>query len=291
MSTALDLPAISPRLELGAYEALWMRSGATFKTVSEEFQRHPSSLPSDLVPREEAERFSDEALTLAAKGGAADFGIRVHGAGEYPEKLRDARHPVEMLYFQGAWALTESLTVSVVGTRHPSDDAIRRTRRLVKELVANDYTIVSGLAAGVDTAAHQAALEHGGRTIAVLGTSLAETYPKENRELQRKLARDFLVISQVPFVRYSKQNPKVNRFFFPERNKTMSALTSATIIVEAGETSGTLVQAREALHQGRKLFILSSCFENPALTWPARFEKRGAIRVRSSEDILKALAN
>jgi DNA processing protein len=80
-----------------------------------------------------------------------------------------------------------------------------------------------------------------------------------------------------------------NRFFFPERNVTMSALTEATIIVEAGETSGTLTQARAALYQGRKLFILNSCFEREDLTWPARFEAQGAVRVREPDDIWKAL--
>jgi hypothetical protein len=88
----------------------------------------------------------------------------------------------------------------------------------------------------------------------------------------------------------AQQHPGTNRYFFPERNITMSALTEATIIVEAGETSGTLIQARAALQQGRKLFILDSCFTNPALTWPEKFVKRGAIRVRDYDDIKTALA-
>ena len=92
-------------------------------------------------------------------------------------------------------------------------------------------------------------------------------------------------------VRYERPNPTQNRIFFPERNITMSALTEATVIVEAGETSGTLVQARHALKQKRKLFILESNFHNPSLTWPHRFEERGAIRVRDYEDIREHLAD
>ena len=107
--------------------------------------------------------------------------------------------------------------------------------------------------------------------------------------IQKKIAKEFLLISQIPVERYEAQNPRTNRFFFPERNKTMSALTQATIIIEAGETSGTLVQAREALKQGRKLFILNSCFENPTLTWPAKYESRGAIRVCEYDDIRREL--
>ncbi len=155
----------------------------------------------------------------------------------------------------------------------------------MRELVNDQFTIVSGLAEGVDTIAHETALAANGQTIAVIGTPLGQVYPKSNVALQKRIATDFLLISQVPVERYDAQNFKVNRFFFPERNKTMSALTEATIIIEAGETSGTLVQAREAIKQGRKLFILNSCFERGDLTWPARFEQEGAIRVRDYGDI------
>jgi DNA processing protein len=165
-------------------------------------------------------------------------------------------------------------------------------RKLVKRLVEDNFTVVSGLAKGIDTEAHRTALQHGGRTIAVIGTPLNLRYPKENSHLQDEIAEKHLVISQVPVVRYQQTpNPTVNRFFFVERNITMAALTQATIIVEAGETSGTLVQARHALRQGRKLFILESNFKNPALSWPAKFEEQGAIRVREYEDIREHLAD
>lgn len=130
-----------------------------------------------------------------------------------------------------------------------------------------------------------------GRTIAVIGTPLGHHYPRPHAELQKQIARDYLLISQVPLLRYENQRVPQNRLFFPERNVTMSALTEATVIVEAGETSGTLTQARAALHQNRKLFILDSCFKRSDLTWPARFEKEGAIRVRTSADIWDALGS
>jgi DNA processing protein len=148
---------------------------------------------------------------------------------------------------------------------------------------------VSGLAKGIDIAAHTAAIERGGKTIAVIGTPLGVYYPRENASMQDQIAKDYLLISQVPILRYSKQAVPQNRLFFPERNITMSALTEGTIIVEAGETSGTLTQARAALHQGRKLFILDSCFQRSDITWPRRFEEQGAIRVRDPEDIWAAL--
>jgi len=274
---------------MGAYEALWAEQGATFKRIAEKFKSSPSSLPSDFVEPDEIESYKKEALGLIHKAGVEDFGIRIHGTAEYMPKLRDARYPIELMYYQGFWDLASSPSIAIVGTREPSDDGIKRTRKLVKLLVKDGYTITSGLAKGIDTAAHKTALQAGGRTMAVIGTPLSENYPKENKKLQEFLSKNFLVISQVPFVRYSKQTPMYNKLFFPERNKLMSAITEATVIIEASETSGTLVQARAALEQGRKLFILESCFQNPNITWPSTFEKKGAIRVREYDDIKEHL--
>lgn len=280
---------IVPRLELGAYEALWLKPGATFKTIAEKFARDPDALPSDFVSHSEAESCAREVFELLKQKGVHRFGVRVHHAGDYPEKLRDAKYPVELLYYRGTWELTETRCLAVVGTREATSDGIARARKLARELTENSFTVVSGLATGIDTAAHLAAMDAKGRTIAVVGTPLGEVYPKENRELQERIAADFLLVSQVPILRYERQKVPQNRLFFPERNITMSALTEATIIVEAGETSGTLIQARAALQQGRKLFILDSCFRSD-LTWPHRLEEQGAIRVRQADDIFEHLA-
>lgn len=275
-------------LELGAYEALWSQQNASFKSIADRFRDNPDLRPSDLVPLDEARAVGARVLNKL-RNRTGRFDVRIHGETEYPERLRDATHPLEFFYFQGNWALASTPAVAVVGTRKPSQKALERARFLAKKLVADDFTVVSGLAEGIDTAAHSAAIEVGGQTIAVIGTPLGEVYPKSNAALQEKIAREFLLISQVPVERYEAQNFRVNRFFFPERNKTMAALTQATIIVEAGETSGTLVQAREALKQKRKLFIMNSCFENSELTWPRKFELEGAIRVNSYADVRREL--
>jgi DNA processing protein len=277
--------AVMPFRELGAYEALWAREGSSFKSLADTFRQHPGSIPSDFVSPREAERYSRLALGAIREAGIRHFGIRVHGAGEYPAKLRDAQHPVELLYFQGNWDITNSRCVAIVGTRHPTEDGKRRAAKLARSVVKDDFTVVSGLAQGIDTVAHTAAIEGNGRTIAVLGTPITASYPPDNQDLQRRIADEFLVISQVPIVRYARQGPKGNRFFFPERNATMSVLTEATVIVEAGNTSGTLIQARHAIQQNRKLFILDSCFRNSELTWPAKFLDRGAIRVSEFDEI------
>ena len=281
---------ISPRRELGAYEALWLEKGATFRTLAARFAADPTALPSDFVSAQLADQCATDVMRRLKEAGVHQFGVRINHAGDYPAKLRDARHPVELLYYRGAWEITETRCVAVVGSREATEDGIRRAERLARELVERDFTVVSGLAKGVDTvAAHSAAISLGGRTIAVIGTPLGECYPKENRQLQEEIAKQHVLISQVPVLRYSRQAPPQNRLFFPERNVTMSALTEGTIIVEAGDTSGTLTQARAALHQGRKLFILESCFNRSDITWPTRFEAEGAIRVRGSDDIWNAL--
>jgi DNA processing protein len=121
---------VVPAQELGAYEALWAWEGATFKTLVDMFRSQPSSIPSDFCSRSEAEKYSRIALGSIRATGIKHFGIRVHGAGEYPAKLRDAEHPVELLYFQGNWDITATRCVAIVGTRHPSKDGMRRAAKL-----------------------------------------------------------------------------------------------------------------------------------------------------------------
>ena len=282
--------ALSPLLEMGAYEALWLQNGATFKSIADLFRDNEDAVPSDFVEETVAAEHAYRVLDKMREEGVNDFGVRVHGAGEYPKKLRDAKHPIELLYYRGWWDLVETPCVAIVGTRDPSEEGVARAKKLVRHLVADNVTIVSGLAKGIDKVAHAAAMEEGGKTIAVLGTPLTRVYPKENAKLQQRLGDEFLLISQVPLLKYLQaKNPRVNSYFFPERNVTMSALTLGTVIIEAGETSGTLYQARAAMEQGRKLFILDSCFRQPRLTWPEKFAELGAVRVRDYNDIRACL--
>ena len=286
-SQTLPFPTVSPFLEMGAYEAIWAEEPVTFKRLAERFGAHRDYLPSSFVSPTKAHEYAKSAFSRFED--VRHFGVRLYGAAEYPDKLRDAAYPVQLFYYAGNWDLVWSRSVAIVGTRSPSIDGLARTRELTEALVADDFTIVSGLAAGVDTQAHRTAMIAGGRTVAVLGTPLSNAYPKENAALQRQIAEEFLVISQVPVMRYEQQDYRRNRAFFPERNVTMSALTEATIIVEAGETSGTLTQARAALDQRRNLFILDSCFRQ-GLDWPTKLQEKGAIRVQGYGDIERALS-
>lgn len=288
---SIESDVIKPSIEIGAFEALWANGVSSFKQLRDKLDSSDASLPSNLVDQSIAKEFYDRTITRLHAGGIDHFGVRIDGTIDYPRQLYDADYPLVLFYYQGFWDLVYTQGISVVGTRTPSEEGVKRAKRLVKALVDAKYTIYSGLAAGIDAAAHQAAIECNGFTIAVTGTPLWLSYPKENAELQKEIIRNHLLISQVPIVSYEKKGINFTRLFFPERNITMAALSKATIIVEAGETSGTLKQAKAALKQGRKVFILNNNFENPHLTWPKKLEESGAIRVHDVDDILQGLTS
>jgi DNA processing protein len=279
---------IQPLKEIVAYEALWADKKTTFKTLSEMFAKYPNALPSDFIVGEKVSNISEEIKKLVL-GAAYRPGLLIKGTFDYPIGLQDAKEPVELLYYTGILEYLRTRCFAIVGTRNPSPEGLAITREIAIKLVQDDFTVVSGLAAGIDTQAHKTAIAAGGRTIAVLGTPLNKVYPAENGALQNIIAKEHLLISQVPFYRYTQQTYHLNRLFFLERNKTMSALTEATLIIEAGETSGSLTQAIAAIHQGRKLLIWEGCFKNKNITWPQRFADKGAIRVKDYGEIREAL--
>jgi len=288
--TGSSTPVTCSIQEIAAYEALWMRC-STCTRVSNLFRQFDHDLPSRVAQAVGIAEQDIESvrLTIAALLPFDRFGVVFYHSGNYPQRLTDAKHPIEALYYQGLLDLLSAKSVAVVGTRRPTEAGIRRAQKLVRLLVAQDLSVMSGLAQGIDTAAHTAAIEAGGRTIAVIGTPLHTAYPRENLLLQREIAQNHLLISQVPFYLYTQQDYRKNRFFFLERNKTMSALSEATVIVEASDRSGTLNQAEAALQQGRKLFILNSCFE-AGMEWPDRLLGRGAVRVVDGSEILEYLS-
>jgi DNA processing protein len=160
--------------------------------------------------------------------------------------------------------------VSIVGTRNPSEEGKNAAILLTRLLVEQGIVILSGLAKGIDTFAHKTAINEKGYTIAVLGTPLSKSYPPENKELQRIISEKQLVISQFP------EGTPIQKKNFPLRNRTMALISHATIIVEAGKTSGTVHQGWEALRLGRPLFIVKSLF-NKGLIWPEKMLEYGAI--------------
>ena len=297
---------ISPYKEMLAYETLWAIENSnenfkesylkelfnhytpseTLKKISEqtEFGLFSSNSSSNKI-KNEVNQFLEDSLSNELNS----FSIVVNKNFQYPDKLNETTCPIGLFYYKGNLDLLHTKCISIVGARNASVEGIKRAKRLSKELVHEKFTIVSGLAKGIDTAAHQSAIEEGGSTIGVIGTPINTYYPQENKQLQDKIAEEFLLISQVPFYKYANEPFSHRKFHFPRRNMTMASISDATVIVEASETSGSHTQARECLKQKKKLFILESCFANSEIKWPASYMEKGAIRVRHVSDIINIL--
>lgn len=198
--------------------------------------------------------------------------------------LFERKHAPKELFVTGNVSLlTTGKRVSVVGSRKASSAGLNRARSLTRKLVEQGIIVVSGLAEGIDTMAHQTAIEEGGKTIAVLGTPLNKPYPAKNKELLEVIKRDHLAISQFP------EGYPFDRTSFPRRNRTMALISDATVIVEASENSGTRHQGWEALRLGRKVFILASVFDTPGIIWPHEMLDYGAEVLSSDHHLQEVL--
>lgn len=207
------------------------------------------------------------------------------GNQDYPPLLAQTEQAPRFLYVRGKKSLLfEKRTVALVGSRQASERAKDNTRRLTVKLGDNGITIVSGLAKGIDVTAHKEALKDGYNTIAVIGTNLNQYYPAENKEVQKEIEKKGVVVSQ-----FSPAN-KTQRWFFPLRNGVMSGLSLATVIMEAGETSGALKQADFAIKQGREVLIPKSALDMKTISWPEKYVKKGAKVVTYPKDVLRLLA-
>jgi DNA processing protein len=165
----------------------------------------------------------------------------------------------------GDLSLIDRPRVAIVGARKASIEAHRRASQLARDCARAGVVVVSGLAQGIDHAAHTAAIEHGGKTIAVVGTPLDKVYPAKHAALQQRIYREHLLLS--PFTWGDKFVPSN----FPDRNRIMARLAMATVIIEASDTSGSLHQAAESVEVGHPVFIAAAVLENPRLSWPRRF--------------------
>lgn len=216
----------------------------------------------------------------------ADDEIIKRGSIEYPPLLSATQQAPRFLYVRGRIELLqERRTVSLIGARQASDEAKLNTKRVAKTLGRNGITVVSGLAKGIDVTAHKSALDKNYNTIAVIGTNLNQYYPPENKEVQLEIEKRGLVVSQF------FPATKTERWFFPLRNGVMSGLSLATVIMEAGETSGALKQADFAIKQGRQVLIPVKALEISTLTWPKRYMEKGAQTVATPKEILQKLAD
>jgi DNA processing protein len=244
------------------------------------------------------EPFTDNNITLlrrllvvkASKGREMEKAKRINASTYSLEELIGPLNDVEKKYAPKELHVTGQLfiplpspRVSVIGSRKASSEGLKVASDISRTLARHKVTVVSGLAEGIDTAAHMAAIEEGGCTIAVLGTPLDRFYPQKNQQLQEIIMKHYLLISQFP-IGYPIQ-PKN----FVIRNRTMALISDASIIVEAGDASGSLHQGWEALRLGRPLFIWTTIIHDSSLKWPAKMLTYGAIELTDPKEVLEVL--
>jgi DNA processing protein len=233
----------------------------------------------------------DDAVLLAARERVAS-GLATLRSGDtilergqigYPQLLEASGDAPWFLFVRQETNVLEFPSIAVVGTREASDEGKARARKLAHLLAKRGIVVTSGLARGIDEAAHRGALDLGGVTVAVLGTPLTHAYPREHRELQDRIGFVGALVSQFP------PSATTQPSCFPLRNATMSGLTLGTVVIEAGEVSGALVQARACLRQGRKLFIPRSVADDTRLRWPQRYVEEGAHVFSTVDEVIGVL--
>lgn len=234
----------------------------------------PTLFPSDTSPVAETVGL-DAIIADLQKWEADGMTIATVLDAEYPTNLRTVHNRPPFVFVRGSLMPEDERSVAVVGTRRASGAGLSRARDVAAGLAATGYVVVSGLAEGIDTAAHEAALEAGGRTVAVIGTGLRRAYPAKNAWLQQRIASEAAVISQ-----FWPDAPPT-RTSFPMRNVVMSGLARTTVVVEASQTSGARMQARFELEHGRPLFLLDSLLEH---NWARQYAERPGTYVVGSAD-------
>jgi DNA processing protein len=202
---------------------------------------------------------------------------------DYPANLRVIFNLPPFLLYRGELRRDDARSVAVVGTREASADGLRRAREMAGGLAAEKVTVLSGLARGIDTAAHEETLAGGGRTIAVLGTGILHTYPQENADLAERIAETGALVSQF----WPSQRPA--RYTFPRRNVVTSGMGQGTLVIEASRTSGAKMQARLALQHGKLVFLVQSLVTSQP--WAQRYldKQQRAIQVAGVDDVLSFL--
>lgn len=201
----------------------------------------------------------------------------------YPARLREIYDPPPVLFARGRLELLDTVMVAVVGSRRPSAYGVAVAERLGKDLGAAGVTVVSGMAKGIDTAAHGGALGAGGATVAVFGCGLDVIYPAENRKLAERIARDGLLLTEFP------PGTPAHPQNFPIRNRIVSGLSEGVVVVEGKQYSGSLITARLALDQNREVFAVPGNITQPASFGPNLLIKQGAQLVQSVDDILDGI--
>lgn len=202
----------------------------------------------------------------------------------YPARLREIADPPPLLYVQGDPDVLAYPALAIVGTRHPTPAGHETAHAFARHLAGRGLIIVSGLAVGIDGAAHEGALAAGGLTVAVAGTGLDRVYPARHSDLARRIAEQGALVSELPV------GTRPTREAFPRRNRILAGLCAGTLVVEAALRSGSLITARLALEQGRELFAIPGSIHNPVARGCHALIRQGAKLVETADDVLEEIA-
>ena len=199
----------------------------------------------------------------------------------YPLKLKHLNRPPFVLFYKGDLSLLECKCISIIGSRKNTEYGEKITRQIVKELTINNINIISGLALGIDSIAHEESLNNFGKTIAVLGNGVNECYPYRNNKLQKEIIKNGLIISEYP------PNVKPSRINFPKRNRIIAALCDALLVIEANKRSGTMITVNEALNLGKDIMCVPNRVDEDSGC--NELIKNGAYLVENAFDVLEIL--
>lgn len=227
--------------------------------------------------REQALRAADEAISRAK---AASASILLQGEAGYPDVLLELPQPPSLLYALGDTTLLSRRRVGIVGTRHSSASGDRIAHQMAATLVGAGVVVVSGMAFGIDAAAHRGALDTGGGTIAVLGGGVDVPYPPAHAALHERILREGLLLSEAPL------GSRPVKGAFPRRNRIIAALSESLIVIEAGDRSGALITSRIALELGRTVAAVPGPIDSPRHVGSNRILFEGASFIASVEDVL-----
>jgi DNA processing protein len=258
----------------GSIEAAWKAPIQQLKQAGLDRRSQISLLEARRVIDPEAE------LARVAEAGCH---VLTWDDGEYPQNLRQIPNPTPLLYVRGELTPEDESAVAIVGTRQASAYGREVAHTLATELARSRVTIVSGLALGIDAIAHQAALDAGGRTIAVLGSGVDNLYPMRNRNLALAMMASGAVVSEYPL------GTKPEASNFPPRNRIISGLSLVVIVVEAGQRSGALITATFAAEQGREVFAVPGSILHPTSAGCNRLIQDGATPLLSVDDVLEQI--
>ena len=250
--------------------------------------------PSELAAIEGLQREAIDGLVGFSQWAEVDHELkRIRSAGitlvrytdaEYPARLRAIADPPPLLYVKGAFAASDERAMAIVGSRSASDYGRRVARDLARGLASYGFTVVSGMARGIDGTAHETSLNAGGRTIAVLGSGVDRVYPAEHDKLYQRITENGAVISEFPM------GTRPLAFNFPARNRLISGLSLGVVVVEATEKSGSLITAALALEQGREVFAVPGEVGASRSRGAHRLIRQGAKLVETVDDIVEEIA-